>query len=317
MRRSFILLALCSSSACTSVEALRPDIHARPVPSRLDEIAYINGLRRAYNTKAELSTAPCYQGENLSAFQPKFVQGYREVDPDAERLNTDQCLSFTPSALQPGEPNDAVQPVNPQAAGIQDYLDNGFGLADLYCSRFMVIAAETRQSRKIQRNTASAVDVLVGIVLSQVAAGTQAISIANGAFGAVNSTYQNIDDAFVITPEKESLIRLVHNAQDTFRSQARKKPPRSFAEGRSFVERYASMCTFDGMRALVTGSVQLASQSLANEKKEAETDGTAKTTTTETTTATENGKPIETTTTVTTEPKPDTPATDLLASTPG
>jgi hypothetical protein len=316
MRRTFILLALCSSSACTSVEALRPDMHARPVPSRLDEIAYINGLRRAYD-KQSGSTSNCYKGEKLKEFRPKFVQGYREVDRDAERLDTDLCLRFTPSELPAVKPEGATKPVSSQAPAIQDYLDNGFGLADLYCSRFMQIAAETRQSRKIQRNTASAVDVLVGIVLTQVAAGAEAIAIANGAFGAIQSTYQNIDDAFVIAPEKESLIRLVQNAQDAFRGQARQKPPRSFAEGRSFVERYASMCTYDGMRALVTGSVQLASQSLANEKKKTETEDTAKTTTTKIITATNNGKAVETTTTVTSEPKADTPAIDLLASPPG
>jgi hypothetical protein len=39
-----ILLSATSLSACTSIEAVRPDIAAKPIPSRYDEIALINQL---------------------------------------------------------------------------------------------------------------------------------------------------------------------------------------------------------------------------------------------------------------------------------
>jgi hypothetical protein len=256
MRRLVITIGLLfSTTACTSVEALRPDMEARPVPSRLDEIAYINGLRQAYAA----ASAPCYNGKNLKPFKPKFVQGYRQTDPDADQASESLCIQFKPS-----EPDKK----STQPKMIQDYLDNGFGLTDLYCSRFIMVAAETRQSRKMQKNTVSGVGALVAIALNAVSAGADAITVASGGFAAIDSTYKNIDDAFVISPDKESLIRLVQNAQDTYRKQARGTPPRSFAEARSKIERYASLCTFDGMRALVNSSIQLASQTLKKESKE-------------------------------------------------
>ena len=166
-----------------------------------------------------------------------------------------------------------------------------------------MVAAEYRQSRRMQRNTASAVDALVGIVLNAVSAGADAVTVVNGGFAAVDSTYKNIDDAFVITPDKESLIRLVQSAQDSYRKQSRDEPPRSFAEARSKVERYATFCTFDGMRALVNSSVQLASQTL---KKESKDEAKPNTGTGNGPTLTESLAPTNA------KSKKDTPATDLL-----
>lgn len=290
MRHFFVAIGLLlSTAACTAVEPLRPDMEARPVPSRLDEIAYINGLRQAYASDKPNASAPCYIGAKLRPFRPKFVQGYRETDNDAEQLSQTSCVRFKESEADQN---------SGQARLIQDYLDNGFGLTDLYCSRFIMVAAEERQSRRLQRNTASAVDALVGVVLNAVSAGADALAVANGGFEAIDATYNNIDDAFVITPDKESLVRLIQNAQDAYRKQARDTPPRSFAEARSKVERYASFCTYDGMRALVNSSVQLAAQNLKQESKEGKEgakEGEES--------ALKENPPVE---------KKETPATDLL-----
>jgi hypothetical protein len=265
MRRIFIITGLLIATAgCTSVEPLRPDMEARPVPSRLDEIAFINGLRQAYLTE---SNSACYTGDNLKPFRPKFVQGYRETDADADQLKWQTCVRF-----KPGETTKNA--AKAQANSIKDYLDNGFGLTDLYCSRFIMVATEERQTRKMQRNTVSAVDALVGIALNAASAGSDALTVVNGGFAAIDSTYKNIDDAFLISPDKDTLTHLVQSAQDTYRAQVAKTPPRSFAAARSKIERYASFCTYDGMTTLVNGSLQLASQSLKQESKPAQGEST-------------------------------------------
>jgi hypothetical protein len=187
------------------------------------------------------------------------VQGYRETDPAADEASAGVCIRFRPSK---GSSDTS------QATPIQDYLDNGFGLTDFYCSRFIMVAAEERQSRKMQRNTVSAVGTLINTVLNAVNAGEDAMTVASGAFTGVDSTYKNIDDAFVITPDKESVIRLVQSAQDAYCKQSRDTPPRSFAEARSKVERYALLCTYDGMRTLVNASIDHAATDLKTENKE-------------------------------------------------
>lgn len=260
MRHLLAVGFLLSTAACTSVEPLRPDMETRPLPSRLDEIAYINGLRKAYyqinpgaSVDGKVAPSDCYTGRDLKVFRPKFVQGYRMVDEQSEKVDSPVCLIF--------------KPTKPTSA-LTDYLDNGYGLADLYCSRFMIIAAETRQARQIQKSTFNAVNVMVSTVLNAISAGANAMNVATGGFGLIDSTYKNIDDAFVITPEKDTLVRLVQAAQAAFRKEADATPPTSYANARARLERYSSICTYDALKGMVNTSVLLATQSLVEEKKD-------------------------------------------------
>lgn len=275
MKHVYALLPVLALTACTTFEPLRPDMEARPIPSRLDEIAYINGLRKAYEQVPNTDTkaVQCYDGAKLKAFRPKFVQGYRETDPAAEQGNKESaassklsepsaCLQFAMQGRTKAETDNTDW-----ALRLANYTDNGFGLSDLYCSRFMIIAAETRQSRQMQKRSFAAVDVLIGNVLNAVSGSASLITSINNGFGLVGSTYDNIDNAFVITPEKDTLVRLVQAAQAAFRKAVRDDPPQSFARARSVIESYASMCTFDGMRGMINTSITKATEDLKSETK--------------------------------------------------
>ncbi len=311
MKHVYALLPVLALTACSSFEPLRPDMGARPIPSRLDEIAYINGLRKAYEPAKLSGSQACYNGKDLKAFQPKYQQGFRETDDAADKPDGQTCLAFTPR--DPGwidktpssqKEGVALEQRNPQTNSLADYLDSGFGLADLYCSRFMIIAAETRQSRKLQKDSFAAVDVLMGTVLNAVSAGSNLITSINSGFGLVGSTYDNIDSSFVISPEKDTLVRLVQAAQSGFRQEVRERPPHSFAHGRSIIEKYASMCTFDGMRGLVEASLAHSTEDMKAETKNATPDATA---------ADQKGKPTKAGAAVTVPPpKTDKPTTNAL-----
>lgn len=258
MRIPFLLAACALASGCSTIEPLRPDMEARPVPSRLDEIAYINGMRRALEySRPEQTPVGCYQGDKLKPFNPKFTQGYREFDEAAEhtKVQANSCLTFKESSG------------NSTASKIEEYLANGYGLVDLYCSRFFIIAGETRQVRKLQKDSATSVSTLVQGVLHAIGATEHALTSATLGFGLIDSTYKNIDAAFVITPEHETLIHLVQTAQSAYRTQSRATAALTFPEARSRIERYASMCTFDGMQQLVNASLNESSKQLTKEKK--------------------------------------------------
>lgn len=250
-RLAISLLALCAT-ACTSVEPLRPDMHSRPVPSRPDEVAMINGMRAAL--EADGRPLECYRGEGLKAFRPKFVQGYRDYAESDAQFSA--CPTFASLA---GLTDDE------RSFAIRSYLDNGFGLVDLYCNRFFMIAAETRQSRQIQRSTGSALDTLVTSVLTAFGAGQTGLGVLNNGFEAFDATYRNIDAAFLVAPDRDDLIALVTAAQDKIRADSYKEGYQTYPAARSAIERYASKCTFDGMKDLVGTAMRNAAKAAKEE----------------------------------------------------
>ena len=248
------LAAIVGLPACTSFEPLRPDMEARPIPSRADEIAYINELRKAYqvDTRADI---PCYKGKDLKSFRPKYVQGYPDWDARQDDAGYDgQCLRFAD---------------NPEPKFITAYLESGFGLTDLYCQRYFIIATETRQSRKLQRGLAKTGGTLLNTVLTALSPGSNAIGLTGAGFSAIDSGYGAVDDAFVVAPTREDVRKLVQSAQQKFRAEVFKKDnngqtalPQSYPSARATIERYAGLCTFDGMRQLVSDAVALQTNTL-------------------------------------------------------
>jgi hypothetical protein len=230
------------------VERFRPDLAARVLPSRLDEIAYVNALRQAFDFH-EPNGGACYNGAELRHFRPRLEQG-RPDHLRQQELAGAYCVSYR--RLAPAERTEAVT----------RYLEAGFGLTDLYCQRFFTIAAEAAQQRHFQRNSFSALDALVGAVLGFANAGQTASSIVNAGFEGIDSTYQNIDNAFLVAPDLANVRDLVHAAQEDFRTRAYASLPNSYESARAVIERYAGHCSFTGMRQLVNDSVTTATREL-------------------------------------------------------
>lgn len=252
-----LVLAATSLSACASVERLRPDIEAKPVPSRLDEIAYINSLRRAYTYRAGEGDDPdnCYRGGDLGRFNPELSEGYALHDDEHERVSPGTCVFFRRLG------DDKVRPA------ILDYLDAGFGLTDIYCQRFFIVASQAAQKRRFERDTGTTVDGLVGAVLGFANASKNALEIVNAGFAAIDSTFKNIDEAFLVGPDLGNVRKLVQAAQADFRTEVFSKPdklPNSYAGARSIVERYAGLCSFTGMKQMVNVSVQSQTKALTD-----------------------------------------------------
>lgn len=262
--RCILALLLVPTTACTSVEALRPDLAARSVPSRLDEIAYINTLREAFDFKTP-SLPGCYVGRRLDHFRPSLEQGWPEHEAEQEQAAPEACVTYRRLKADDRD------------AAIQRYLEAGFGLTDLYCQRYFVIAAESMNKRRFQRDTSSTVGTLVNAVLGAASAGEDALAITTAGFGAIDSTYKNIDTAFLVAPEIENTRKLVHAAQQEYRTSAYAAMPVSYESARSVIERYAGLCSYTGMKQLVNDSVSSETKDL---NKAAANGGQPKSTTT-------------------------------------
>nr|WP_166175220.1 hypothetical protein [Altererythrobacter segetis] len=147
---------------------------------------------------------------------------------------------------------------------VTKYLEAGFGLTDLYCQRFFVIAAQSDRKRQFERNSGSTVDALMNAVLGLSGAGQTALGLSNAAFEAYDSTYQNIQDAFLVSPDIANVRKLVQAAQLDFKTRTLKAMPTSYEDGRSTIERYAGICSYTGMKQLVNDSVTSQTQELTN-----------------------------------------------------
>lgn len=263
-RTGAIVAAAALMSACTTVEGIRPDIASKPLPSRLDEIAYINTLRGAL---VKTTKENCFTGKDLPGFKAKLGQGYRG-DPDPENfLVGDICLEFKPidTATTSGKKE------------MTEYLHAGFGLTDMYCKRFFVVASEAQQNRQFGRNVNNGVDTLLGSILSLSGAGETAIGVTNGVFGLIDGTLEGFDLAYLVGPDMPEVERLVKAEQAVFRSsvfaEGDKALPKNYAAARATVESYAGNCSFTGMRQLVAKSVADKTEAL-NKKAETATSGT-------------------------------------------
>lgn len=235
-----------SVAGCTGVEGIRPDIAAKPLPSRLDEIAYINALRGAYVVSGEEN---CFNGKDLSAFKAKLGQGYRDNRDPENFLENDTCLAFKSASSIDKD----------RRSELTDYLTAGFGLTDLYCKRFFTVASESQQNRQFGRNLANGVDTLVGSILTLSGAGKTAIGITNGSFGLIDGTLEGFDLAYLVGPDMPEVERLVKAEQALFKQtvfdEKGKAFPSNYSSARAVIEGYAATCSFTGMRQLVAKSV--------------------------------------------------------------
>jgi hypothetical protein len=256
--RTGTIVAAALVSACTAVEGVRPDIASKPLPSRLDEIAYINTLRGAL---VKTSVENCFTGKDLPGFKAKLGQGYRG-DPDPENfLSNDSCLLF--KAVDTATDGGKKQ--------MTEYLHAGFGLTDMYCKRFFVVASEAQQNRQFARNVNNGVDTLLGSILSLSNAGETAIGISNGMFGLIDGTLEGFDLAYLVGPDMPEVERLVKAEQAVFRAaffgDTPQKLPPNYGAARAVIESYAGLCSFTGMRQLVAKSVADKTEALNSEAR--------------------------------------------------
>ena len=251
------LLAGLLLGGCTQLEGIRPDIAAKPVPSRFDEIAHINALRAAFeflpsgqqsgNTRR--ATLGCYQGAGRKPFRAKSAEGYNRGVPEEYAKGTEaQCVYYK------------ELPADAQARNkvLFDYVSAGFSLTDIYCARFFTVVTASAQNRAFGKSVFGGVDTLVGSILNLSNAGKTAIDITNGGFGLIDTTFDAYDSAYLVAPDMANVRKLVLAAQNEYRAnvlEGDKDFPQTYATARSIIERYAGLCTFPGMRQMVNDSI--------------------------------------------------------------
>lgn len=226
----------------------------------------LNDLQNQIVTQSGL----CYDGSGLKRFKSKLGEGLHNSAGKEEFLGNgpdenNECITY--KAYQ--RPNfDNVDQLNNKESQLrllemQTYLAAGFGLTDIYCNRFFTSASASQQNRQFFQDLNTGVDTLVGSVLALSGAGTTAIGITNSGFGLIGDGIQGFDAAYLIAPDLGAVQKLLEAAQAEFRApyfagDNKTKAnifPRSYPAARGIIERYASLCSFTGMRQLINRSI--------------------------------------------------------------
>lgn len=137
------------------------------------------------------------------------------------------------------------------------YLGAGFALSDIYCANFFSKTDEAYRRRRFGRTLTNDVGTAVSTVLGLAKAGENIVTGVAAAVGLADSAWRNYDDSFVVSTELSNVQSLVFAAQDNFRAytlSATAKLPGDYGTAQSVILRYANICSFLGMKALLDQS---------------------------------------------------------------
>lgn len=200
----------------------------------------------------------------------------------------------------------------PSDAGIKRFLTAGYALTDHYCDDFFRHTNSAKRRRQFGRgvtnDVGTAIQGVLGLVVGVPVGVVSGVGLTTGA---IDKSWRNYDESFVVAPDLQSVRALVLAAQDDFRrttlntedtddkGQPRKKTlPTDYMTAQSSIIRYAGFCTFLGMQSLLTQSVDQQRDLLKKKANPAtETDE-------------DTGKTSGTTTTTTSTPGRDIPSKD-------
>jgi hypothetical protein len=177
--------------------------------------------------------------------------------PDKKKLNpSDQTAVIMPlyEVLLNSSTQDKLKEIDVDESEIRPYLTAGFALSDIYCARFFVKTDESYRRRKFGRALSNDVGTLMSTVLGLANAGENVVTGVAAGFGLFDSTWRNYDDSFVISPQLANVRSLVIAAQDNFRTRTLGPDvtlPSTFGAAQSVLLRYADLCSFLGMQAIL------------------------------------------------------------------
>ena len=145
------------------------------------------------------------------------------------------------------------------------YLDAGVTVADLYCDRFFRTLAERKADNDAARGAFNIADGVTSAVLGLADASTNAVAGASVGFSAIEALFENIDANYLVSPEIAAVEALVFDARATLREDIlTTHPPAGYYEAERSLRSYAALCSFNGVKRLVSEAVANGKPELAH-----------------------------------------------------
>jgi hypothetical protein len=184
----------------------------------------------------------------------RYIQEYAGTLDDKDsttRQYIDAESSFPVLTLKASKPGASAEAIN-------NYMQAGFSLANLYCSLFFRKLARDQALLDYQKTQISLASGLATGLMGIFSAGSAATGATGAALGFLGASVDNINTSFLLAPKIESLESLVIKAHVSFVDTLNQKDYATFPQAQTLVNRYAGTCTFRGLKDLIDQSVAAA-----------------------------------------------------------
>lgn len=137
-----------------------------------------------------------------------------------------------------------------------NYLDTGVTVADLYCQAYFKDLAVQHADQVAGRGALNIADAAVSALLGLTGTNANTIAGASVLFSSAEAQYENIDAAYLVSPNISSVERLVTEARQTlYREILSDGGPKTYAQAERRLNAYHRLCTFTGVNRLVDEAV--------------------------------------------------------------
>ena len=242
MLRKCIPLALLVAG-CTTTR-YTPTMEADPTEVGNEGLALLTEMAQAYERVAPEDTnslcqllLPSYQEKQ------KYTYGRYKTSPRDKVEDKFRCYRFK------------TKPVDGEVAR---YLRSGFALSDIYCDTYFRRIALRWSQRRFARDTTNDVGAAISAVLGLAKVASPVTGGVGAGFGLIDGTFRNYDEIFVVSPDLPGLQKLVRAERAKLKREVSetKAFPVHFADAHAVIQNYAGLCSYVGMKGLLSESME-------------------------------------------------------------
>ncbi|MEH6808246.1 MAG: hypothetical protein V7651_05300 [Hyphomonas oceanitis] len=138
----------------------------------------------------------------------------------------------------------------------RQYLSAGVAVADLYCRAYFEKLGEQRADQEALQGSFNITDGVASAALGFAEASAETISLVSVSFSSLEALFENIDAAYLVSPDIEQVEALVFAARDTLHARIFSDTSTlTYFEAERRLAAYHQLCTFNGVTRLVNEAV--------------------------------------------------------------
>ena len=143
-----------------------------------------------------------------------------------------------------------------ETARASHYLEAGVAVADLYCRSHLQRLQAQRSKMEAIHGTTNIVDATVSAALGLAGASADSVAGSSVLFSALEAQYENLDAAFLVSPDIAQVEKIVFEARDELYTEIFKNNgPPTYYEAERRLAAYHNLCTFSGIKRLVNDAI--------------------------------------------------------------
>lgn len=154
------------------------------------------------------------------------------------------------------------------------YLESGMAAADLFCRSYFQKLGEQRADNIAARGVSNVADAATSAALGLASASASTVAGVSVGFSAVESLFETIESAYLVSPEVHQVQALVFEARDVLYQEIFiDSKPSSYPDAERRLSAYHELCTFNGIKRLVGEAVTNGEPTVDNTETESNGDG--------------------------------------------